>query len=457
MKAPLVILTLGARFAVASAAGRGIFLRHNLQLLATPPPATVPGDVDATPDSAESVVAAAEQQDQATDTPSAADAVASEAPPTLPAISAMMGTAAATLKGISTQASALEARIAQTQMENEAKMARQKSVFEEKLAAQHRKNSDVVAANAKITNEIEGLKNGNDELKKRAKVLQEDNKFKRNELRTLKTKLSTVDDFLKSSLKDTDDTDAQQLAILQAHKVVHKAEPKKPMFVAKKVAVEKVAVEKVAVEKKEITEKNEQKDEKKTDADVDSDDDEEDDDDSDDDAASFMQVKATESRISSDDTEDLQLAQMDVEAAMGTPARPTTNANPRDILNVLSSGLDSLSAQEKQSESQLKSLFLANFKAGSKTHGTLIAQQKSLNATRATLLDTQSKLQEANAYLDSARDNVEQRLHKVGGFMQALAAFAIAPAGKAQELAKTLPDGSALQVVTSDASAAIEA
>merc|ERR1712226_793357 len=113
----------------------------------------------------------------------------------------------------------------------------------------------------------------------------------------------------------------------------------------------------------------------------------------------------------------------DVEAALAGEGgiegvAPTSSTNPGDLINVLSSGIDSLSKQEKASEAKLRNMFLTRFKAGTKSHTVLMAQQQGLNSTRTSLLSEQSKLRVATSHLEFTKGKLEQQLHGLGSFLQ---------------------------------------
>merc|ERR1719183_3133481 len=107
--------------------------------------------------------------------------------PELPAVSQMLSQASGTLKSVNSQASSLEARVVQAQMQSEAKMAKQKAAFEEKLKQQEQGNQAVITDNANITAEIKSLKSNNAALRKKAHEVEETNKVMRSELRTLES------------------------------------------------------------------------------------------------------------------------------------------------------------------------------------------------------------------------------------------------------------------------------
>jgi len=338
----------------------------------------------------------------------------------LPAVSSMLGSAAETLKQISSQASVLEARVVQTQRENEARMARQKAVFEQKLKEQEQENKEIDTVNTGISQEIGNLKKTNMETEKHAKELQSTNHMMRVELSTLKAKLAVSREFLASSLLSTDDSKASELDVLEDAK-------------AKKQRKEHQAGSSDA-------QAREKQDKEVQDEDGADDDDAEDADGDDEGEArgtSFLALRSSTlatggSIVRADGSEEAS----DISDAADPPA-----ADPRDLLKVLSTGVDSLEQEEKESESKLKAMFLANFRDGTKRRKGLLLQQKQLNSTRATLLDYQAKLNAADRHLQGTRAKLEQRLHGLGAFLQRLAAVAAGPVASADQQLKDMPAG----------------
>merc|ERR1719224_279441 len=114
-------------------------------------------------------------------------------------------------------------------------------------------------------------------------------------------------------------------------------------------------------------------------------------------------------------------------------------SNPGDLLEVLSKEVSALAQQEKESEKNLKNLFIRDFRAGAKRHQALLAQQKSLNSTRAALQTLKAKLETAVAHLAATQSQLEARLHGIGQYLQKLSHFAMAPQNEANHLMDVLP------------------
>lgn len=389
----------------------------------------------------------------------------------LPTVQSLAGTAADKMKKLHSQASILEARIAQTQMENEAKLARQKTIFEQKLKTQDDNNRDVMDVNANISAQVQRLKTGNANLRKKAKELQDGNHLKQQELQTLTAKLDIAKSFIGESLQATNDQHSTELNVLQSSssnsqlgaKTTKKKAPTASMFHASRHA-EAASSEKDDADDKDGADDESTADDEEADADSDSkkvskkdkkqtntadeeDDDEDDDQDEDDGekgAESFVAVKSKVHRIRV--RRRRQMAEADLgqtsneEAAPSAPQQASSSAQPQDLLAVLTSGVENLAKEDKASDARLKTLFMTAFKKGTKRHTALLTQQKTLRQEKARLEAMQNKLETAVEHLEKTKANLKERLHGLGLFLQRLGHLAVAPAGETQRLMKSLPD-----------------
>eukprot|EP00418_Pyrodinium_bahamense_P020913 CAMPEP_0179130102 /NCGR_PEP_ID=MMETSP0796-20121207/61753_1 /TAXON_ID=73915 /ORGANISM="Pyrodinium bahamense, Strain pbaha01" /LENGTH=434 /DNA_ID=CAMNT_0020828995 /DNA_START=71 /DNA_END=1375 /DNA_ORIENTATION=+ len=385
-----------------------------------PKPAVLPSDVQQS-----AIKSAADSMDVVAAVVPPATNTGPDGYPQLPAVSAILGSASETLKTINSQASVLEARVVQAQMENEAKMARQKAVFEDKLKTQEERNREMVEANNQISAEVAELKANNSGLRKHAKELQEGNRLMRTELRTLQSRLNVAQDFIASSLQSTDDSKAPELAVFQPPKAAHHKAHHRHVYL----------------------EYGSHSAEKGSDDDQDEDDDDadesdsDDDDDNDDPGASFLSLAERVRRSATARAaagSEVEPPVGDTEAAAS--ATPPSEANPRDLLVVLSRGVTDLQKEERESEAKLKAMFLASFQAGTRRHAALTTQQRALNATRTSLQLLQSKLVAADEHLEKTQASLEQRLRGFGLFAQRLAHLALAPVGEVPRLLKALPE-----------------
>jgi hypothetical protein len=116
--------------------------------------------------------------------------------PQLPPVATIVSGAAVTLKGLSSQTSALQAQVVQAQMQIESKLARQKAAFEEKLKLQEQSNLDILATNNNITAEIKALEGENAALRKSAHDISESNAMMRTQLQNLQLHMADAKSFV---------------------------------------------------------------------------------------------------------------------------------------------------------------------------------------------------------------------------------------------------------------------
>lgn len=351
--------------------------------------------------------------------------------PELPAVSSMLSQASGTLKSVNSQTSSLEARVVQAQMQSEAKMAKQKAAFEEKLKSQEQGNQAVITANDKISAEIKELKANNAALRKHAHEIGENNKLMRSELKTLEARLGVAEDFTGKSLTNTDDSKSALLQVLRGGRRGHKSS----------------FVETTSKTKRDEDDDDEDDDESDDSGDKDKDEDQDDDDDEG--STSFLAISSKKSRASRKSSQDTsyEAAITEMEATMPEsavqvvgPAMPDAPADaPGDLLQELSKQVAALANQEKESEKNLKNLFIRDFRAGAKRHQALLAQQKSRIATRGNLQGLKAKLETAVAHLEETQSQLQGRLHGLGQYLQKLAHFAMAPQNEVPHLLEVLP------------------
>lgn len=348
--------------------------------------------------------------------------------PELPAVSQMLSQASGTLQSVNSQTSSLQAKVVQAQMQSEAKMAKQKAAFEEKLKQQEQGNQAVITANDNISKEIKELKGNNAALRKHAHEIGEDNKLMRSELKTLEARLGAAKDFTGKSLTNTDDSKNSLLQVLRGGVHGHKN---------------------AFVETTSKTARDEDDDDDDDDETDGSDDkDEEKDSDDDEGSTSFLAISSKKSRASMKSSQDasVEAAITDIEAAAPEsamqvgPAMPDAPAEaPGDLLQELSKQVAALANHQKESEKNLKNLFIRDFRSGAKRHQALLAQQKSLVATRKNLQGLKAKLETAVAHLKDTQSQLQARLHGLGQYLQKLAHFAMAPQSEVPHLLEGLP------------------
>jgi len=359
--------------------------------------------------------------------------------PQLPAVSQILSGASGTLKSVSSQASSLQARVVQAQMQSESKLSKQKAAFEEKLKSQEQSNRAIVQENDNITAEIKRLQGSNVDMKKHAQDVEQNNKLMRSELQQLQSHLGTAEDFSRKSLISTDDHKNALLEVI--HGNVHRQH---------KVLVQTAS--KTHKGKHDGDDEGSDSDEKGSDGDDDdesdsddkdnsndkADDDESDSDGSDFPATSFLAVSKSRRASKAKDA----VSSFAFEAAMTdleTTVPAVTSAEPGDLLGDLMKDVAHLAEQEKQSVNTLKSLFIRDFRAGAKRRDALHAQQKALSATRSSLLEIQAELKTAEGHLEATQQHLQTRLHGLGQFLQKLAHVAMAQQQDAKKLMDNLP------------------
>jgi hypothetical protein len=345
----------------------------------------------------------------------------SDGMPELPPVSKMLSGASDTLKSVSSQASGLQARVVQAQMQSETKMARQKGAFEEKLKVQEEGNKKVIEANNKIKAEIARLEKSNTALKKEARDIEKNNKVMRSQLQTLESRMGVAQDFTVKSLTETDDSKSALLEVLR--------KGRRDAFV-----------------EKSSKSKGKDDDDEDDDSSESSDDEDTDDDDEDDTRGTSLLALSRKSRRADPPEVIAAEGEADAMAPAGPvlpgPSIETASAaptNPSDILGDLAKEVAHLALQEKDSEKKLKDIFVRDYRAGIKRNKVLLAQQKSLIATRTNLLNVEKELKNAEAHVNGVGDQLRSRLHGLGQFLQKLAHFAITPEHDMSKMGLELP------------------
>jgi len=320
--------------------------------------------------------------------------------PQLPPVAHMLSGAAVTLKGLSTQTSALQAQVVQAQMQIESKLARQKAAFEEKLKLQEQANLDIVAANNNISAEIKKLEGNNAALRKSAHDISESNSVMRSQLQNLQLHMADAKNFVGKSLSVTDDSKNSLLEVLRPGHQQSLA-----TMVSKESEVEGGS----------------------------------DDDDANDDSEGDQDDRDNEP----EGTSFLALASTKVSKQTPTKVEEKDVLDAPDsadsVLTILSQEVARLKQQEKESEEHLKQLFIKDFRAGSLRRKALLAQQKTLDGSRKYLSSLQSQLLKAEAHLKSTHSELKARLHGLGQFLQKLAHVALAPQHEVPHLLEVLP------------------
>jgi len=424
--------------ASASQAAKPWLRRHAAKSDAQSAPQTLPAPSEASEESAPltpaatTVVETSEDEDEAPVAASSAQPASDGNFPQLPAVSTMLGTASETLKRI-------EAEVSQVESLEPTKMAKQKAQFEDSLRKQDQENRGVVAANARITANITSLKAGNDELRKRAKELQDGNRLMRVELHSLDGKIGSAKEFIASSLQSTDDSKAHDLEVLGGNTKPTQHAQQAPLHKRHRHGFIQI-----------------------TSDDVDDDSDSEPEqgvasdgpdggDDSNDAGLSLLALSARSHRAtarraarveeSAAVTEfDNQFLAFSQTPALSTPAIVSPPAiNEKQLIQGLSTGVAELGKEAQASETKLEAIFNAHHQGGAKRHEALLSQQKQLKATRKALRELKSKLSTAVKHLEGTQKHLEARRHALGLFMQKIAHVLLAPPSEASKLLDALP------------------
>jgi ribosomal protein S17 len=319
----------------------------------------------------------------------------------------MLGSSSQTLQSINEEAHVLEARVVQTQMENEAKMARQRDVFEQKLKSQEDRSRAVMAANQRLSGEIAAIQANISALQHQAQDVQAASEIMRSEMNILEDKLARGREFLLSSLKSLDDSRAPQLAVLQELKTRHRLRTRRTGKAAKGVHQRAADTHSKERHVAEVT-------------------------------------KQITFNITNDkEPDEVSFLSLGV-ARMHRASQPSTGVaaaagSTNDVVNILGQKVTALQQEEHLSEAKLKVIFLTNFKAGVKRYAALLSEQRTMITTRKTLLAQQAELRVADEHLQAIHSALQQQLRSFGLFTQKLTHLALAPTREAPELLRHLP------------------
>jgi len=131
-----------------------------------------------------------------------------------------------------------------------------------------------------------------------------------------------------------------------------------------------------------------------------------------------------------DKPEDKALSFLSIEAEADTAEEAVAETKPADasvkdleespesLLTLLGTGVKEVEQQGKDSEANLKQLFMTHFQAGVKRHKALLAQQDMLNSTKKALTEYQEKLLVAKKHLQSTQTGMDSQLKSSGRLLQ---------------------------------------
>jgi hypothetical protein len=275
--------------------------------------------------------------------------------------------------------------------------------------------------NKMLTSDIQELTSKTEVLRKHANQLTTANQLMRTELRATKNSLTNARDFTSEALKNSDDSHAQDLDVLQP--------------AGKKVSFVAVGVKDQGYDDQESDQADDQGDD-------------DDDSENDDQGASLLALssrirrRALAAATVGEGAEAAAASQMSDIEALEIGRNGGLQGVP--LLEVLSKNIADLAKQQRQSEQLLRGAYDTKLNA-------LLKQQKSLNTTKASLLTLRAKLTAAEAHLERTNSQLQKQLRGLGLFLQKLTHMILAPASEVgnqlrklpKDVAALLPAGSA--------------
>lgn len=359
--------------------------------------------------------------------------------PELPAVKTMLESADQTVGNIAAQAAKIEARVREVEKTDQEKMLRQKAAFEADLQAREQATRIIADENVHIASNIEALQKDNDGLKARAKELEAENKGMRDELRTVTARLGNAGGFIKDSLKATDDRKSKELVVLTERKAPPKPVDSRP--VEDPSSTDAGFSDSTAMLEEGVGSARDDSDPKSqdnSDQTEDSSDDKDDSDSNDDDTSSGTSFLALASRARVRLGENMEESQ------------PPLDGQSKDLLTSLGAGLEDLMREDRASENEQVKLYKHSVAKQHLAHEQAIAQQRTLNATQASLMGLQARLGRAVSHLEATSENLHERLHGLGQYLQRLSHLVLAPpAEAAPSLGEmTPPEPSAVETTT---------
>lgn len=312
----------------------------------------------------------------------------------LPAVSALLNPASETLRTLNAKASILEA---QTNIQ----LSREREAFSARLAG-------LTEQNRELTADIQSLTSATDALRKHATQLTDANRLMRKELHAAQRGLTNARDFSSDALRSSDDSHAEDLAVLQPP--------------GKKVSFVSVGARDQGYDDQDSDQSEDQGED-------------DDDSESDDQGASLLALssrirrRALAAATAGEGAEAAAASQMSDIEALATGRGGLDGAN---LLEVLSKNIADLAKQQRQSEEQLRGAYDTKLNA-------LLTKQKSLNTTKASLLSLRTKLTKAEAHLERTNSQLQAQLRGLGLFLQKLTHMILAPAAEVEHQLQKLP------------------
>lgn len=266
--------------------------------------------------------------------------------PELPAVSSVIDDSSATRSSIGARASKLQQQMKALQLRNAARLQRQKVIFEKKLRDQEENNVQVVKENVELAKEVLHLQTENHALFTQARELQKDNTLRQQQLKLFHWQVSTSQALLANTMETAGEGEANEIEVPS--------------------------------------------DDLSDSADTD-----------DEQAPSFLSIKQSSSKEGNDSDED---------APESLPNSVFDDDAPASLLVMLNANIKDMQGQGKKGEYKLKEMFLTHFRAGTKRHKALLAQQDVLKSTIKTFADYHNRLEIDVNRLKATHSNLSKSL-----------------------------------------------
>lgn len=386
--------------------------------------------------------------------------------PELPSVDQMMSDATSTLSAMNSKAADLQAKMTEVQKQNAARLAKQKSIYDNQLKKQEKENQHLIGENKKLAHDIVQVKGSNEKMLAHTKQLQHDIETRRAELKDLRGLVGSTDGFVQEVLAETADKNSPELAVLvnggkfEKVKEETKVEKKEQKKAEKKDEEDKEHKQ----EKKEEKEDEEDKEDKEDNEESKEEDGEDEDEDEKDEKVEKSEkaekkekaekTQKAEKKKKAKKQEKAEKSEKDEKAKtdkaeadkkkdedededgddetsfVQVSAAPATDSS-ESILTVLTKGLKDLKSQGKASEKELKKLFKSSFKTGEERHAALLSQQQVLHKTLDEMTYYGTKLHIAEKHLEETKAKLDSAIHKTGLVLKKLSQVALSPSEQA--------------------------
>lgn len=297
----------------------------------------------------------------------------------LPAVDSVMTRAMGKAMDFAEQAKEMQRRVAQRQEESKTHLELTKAKYEQSLVSQAQEYQRLGDVAARLNASILVANQTNIELLKASEKLQRANAHLRKTLQIIQGKVTAAQDFLDESMRDTDDTGAEEL------KIMAPTTPKPTLDQFLRVAISNQKDDLQGIE-----------------------------------APSLLQI-----------------------ASHFRSRRRHGAADPSDLVEVLAASLGDIAAAQKEGEAQLKKSFLASFDFGQKRYEALDESNKRANATLIALTKVGDDLAKAKQHLEATHKDLQQRLVGLRKFAAKVDASSLAALSIPEKPAVTRKSGAA--------------